>query len=138
MLGGIRIYTSDVVWRQILGDLGATVVDLPADSDVDFDTIKLNDKISGIELKAKILGAMDNTGIMKKIFGHDMILPPAQEKIIARLYNGGANMAELKVALGYDACVATHAVDTAIYQLRKTFGHQFIINNGGIYTIGKL
>ena len=34
--------------------------------------------------------------------------------------------------------MTTHAVDTAIYQLRKNYGKDFIQNKNGVYIIGKL
>ena len=40
MLSGIRIYASDNIWRQILADLGATVLDVPSAGSIDFDDLK--------------------------------------------------------------------------------------------------
>jgi hypothetical protein len=60
-------------------------------------------------------------------------------QIVVQLYkSGGIDAAGLKSALGYSADTATHTIDTAIYQLRKMFGHDFIINENGVYRIGKL
>lgn len=139
MLKGVRIYTSDTLWRQILGDLGATVLDAPTAADVNFDAIDVPDKVTPIQLKALILGAVDNTGIIKRLVGDDVTLPRMQAQIVAALYKtGGMSATEIKTALGYLPNTATHTVDTAIYRLRRTFGRDFIINDGGIYRLGKL
>lgn len=139
MLHGVRIYTSDILWRQILGDLGATVLDAPTASDVNLDNLDVPDKITPMQLKALILDAVDNSGIVERIVGGAIALPRMQEQIIALLYKtGGMRTADIKAALGFAPDVATHTVDTAIYQLRRTFGRDFIINDRGIYRLGKL
>lgn len=139
MLRGVRIYTSDTLWRQILGDLGATVLDAPTASDVNFDTIDVPEKITPIQLKSLILSAVDNSSIINRILGDGVNLPRMQEQIVALLYKtGGMRAVEIKAALGYSPSAATHTVDTAIYQLRRTFGRDFIVNDGGIYRLGKL
>ncbi len=139
MLSGIRIYSSDALWRQILGDLNATVLDGPDVADVNLDTLSLKLPISVVELKAAILGATDNSNIICNIFGREIPLPRLQRQIIVLLYKtGGMSIADLKNALGYSPNTTTHTVDTAIYQLRKTYGHNFILNKNGIYSIGQL
>lgn len=139
MLNGVRIYTSDMMWRQILGDLGATVLDAPSASDVNFDNIDIPEKITPIQLKSLILNAVDNSSIISRVLGADVTLPRMQGQIVALLYKtGGMRAADIKAALGYSPNATTHTVDTAIYQLRRTFGRDFIVNDGGIYRLGKL
>ena len=41
MLTGLRIYTSDQIWRQILTDLNATVVDAPSATDLNMDDMDI-------------------------------------------------------------------------------------------------
>ncbi len=139
MLSGIRIYTADSVWRQILGDLGATVLSAPSVADVNFDELGIAGALTPIELKSLILKASDNTHIIADVLGEKVVLPRLQSQIIACLYkSGGMTALDLKQALGYAPDVSTHTVDTAIYQLRRTYGHDLIQNNNGVYTIGKL
>ena len=47
-------------------------------------------------------------------------------------------MRELKLAVGLSPDITTHSVENAIYQLRKTFGHDFILNENGGYKIGRI
>ncbi len=139
MLKGIGIYTSDTLWRQILGDLGATILDAPNASDVNFDLLNIPKNVTVMELKSIILGIVDNTDIIRKIFGTNVLLPRIQEQIVTLLYKtGGMRSADIKNALGYSPSAATHTVDTAIYQLRRIYGRDFIINDNGIYRLGKL
>jgi len=139
MLNGIRIYASDALWRQILGDLGATVLDAPTATDINFDTINVPTGISPMQLKSLILGAVDNNAIISRLLGVNASLPRMQARIVSLLYKtGGMRTAEIKDALGYSPQAATHAVDTAIYQLRRMFGHDFIVNDNGVYRLGKL
>ncbi|MDE5615420.1 MAG: helix-turn-helix domain-containing protein [Alphaproteobacteria bacterium] len=139
MLKGVRIYTSDVLWRQILGDFGAILLDAPTATDINFDTIDVPEKITPIQLKALILGAVDNSGIIARLLGPGTTLPRMQGRVVALLYkSGGMRAAEIKDALGYSPNAATHTVDTAIYQLRRMFGRNFIINDHGVYRLGKL
>ncbi len=139
MLRGIRIYTSDDAWRQILTDLGATVLDTPDASGIQFDSLGIEMPISGLGLKSAILGANDSGHILKKIFGTAPKLPHLQSQIIVLLYKtGGMGNDELKSALGYAPGIATHTIDNAIYQLRRKYGHEFIKNENGVYKIGKL
>lgn len=139
MLSGIRIYTSDSVWRQILGDFGATVLDAPTPMDINFDKFDIKKTINPIELKSLILKATDLNNDLITVFGKKVSLPRLQAQIVVWLYKtGGMTTAELKNALGYAPDAATHTVETAIYQLRRTYGHEFIKNNDGVYSIGKL
>ena len=139
MLSGIRIYTSDIVWRQILGDLGACILDVPSSTSINFDDLEISDVLSPLELKSILLDVSDNGAILAKIFGKNVVLPRVQAEILVCLYKtGGMTVAQLKNALGYAPDVSTHTVDTAIYQLRHTYGREFIQNNNGVYSIGKL
>ena len=139
MLEGIKIYTSDTYWNHILTDLGADVVDSPKIADVIFDDADVNTPISVSDLKKIILDCADNNEIIQKIFGKNVVLPLLQHKIVVLLYkNPNLTMAELKNALGFLPSVATHVVENAVYQLRKVYGHDFIINNNGKYKIGKI
>jgi len=139
MLKDIRIYTSDEVWRQILKDLGATVVDAAGPADINFDGLDVNGPISPMELKSIILDAQDSTEIIKKVLGDNVAMPSMHAKIISLLYKtGGMRAVEIKDALGYSPNAATHTVDTAIYQMRRAYGHDFIVNDNGVYRLGKL
>lgn len=137
MLDSIKIYTSDVYWNHIFRNLGADVVDSPNFADVIFDDIDVAAPVSSAELKNIILSGIDK--IIQKIFGQDVVLSQLQRKIVILLYkNPNINMADLKSALGVLPGVTTHAVENAIYQLRKNYGHDFIINNDGKYKIGQI
>lgn len=139
MLGGIRIYSSDPIWRHILNELGARVSDVPAMGDVNFDEMDIRPPLTVMELQSIILGATDNSHIIKSIFGRDVRLPRLQMQIVILLHKtGGMSGADLRSALGYAPDVSTHAVDTAIYQLRRTFGRDFIQNKNGVYKIGAI
>lgn len=139
MLNGIKIFTADAVWRQILGEMGATIVDNTNGAFVDFDKLTIQTPASIIDIKAAILQAMDYTNIIKRHCGTNVTLPPVQARIIMALdKSDGLSAADLRTAIGYEPNITTHVVDNAIYQLRKTFGHKFIINENGIYKIGKL
>ena len=135
MFNGITFWTDDKVWRGILTDLGAEFS--PRDTaDVIF---KSNKKFSPAELNAEILHLADmhESEIIKKICG-DVQLSGAQKKIIMILYKFGKNgidVSALQQQLGYAPGAATNAVGTAIYQLRKIFGKDFIKNEGGKYKL---
>ena len=135
----IRIYTSDKYWHQIFSDLGLIVVDSPNLADVVFDDIDVETPISIMNLQTLILNHVDNADIIHKIFGKDVVLSNLQRKLIVFLYkNPDITMRELKIALGVSPDITTHSVETAIYQLRKKYGHNFIINTNGKYKIGQL
>lgn len=139
MLSGIRIYTSDIIWRQILADLGACVLDSPSVTDINLDNIEISDALSVLELKSLLLDLSDNSTILTQIFGKNVVLPRIQAKILVCLYKtGGMTAVQLKDALGYASDASTHTVDTAIYQLRRIYGREFIQNNNGVYSLGKL
>ena len=139
MLTGIRIYTSDTIWRQILGDLGAIVLEAPNSMDIDFDSLEITAPIGPLELKSRLLTANDTGKTLRLIFGKDVSLPRLQAQILVVLRKtGGMTAGELKHALGYAPDVATHTIDNAIYQLRRTYGRGFILNTNGVYSIGKL
>ena len=137
MLSGIRVFTSACVWRQILADLNATVLDAPGAMDLNLDTLELNNPVSPMELKALLLSACDNSRLLNEFFGAPTFLPYIQGKIVVALYkSGGMTATELKSTLGYAADATTHTVDTAIYQLRRKFGREFITINNGVYKLG--
>ncbi|MCQ2599690.1 MAG: DUF3124 domain-containing protein [Alphaproteobacteria bacterium] len=139
MFDGIRIFSSDVFWRQILVDLGAVVLDVPNTADVNMDVLDIPRPVDIMDLQIAVLNAMDRSKIIRKIFGRPVSLSPMQEQIIAILdKSGGVGANDLKVALGYSPDASTHAVDTAIYQLRHKYGRDFILQNDGIYTIGRI
>ena len=139
MLKGIRVYSADAVWRNILRDLGATVLDAPTSGDIVLDSLNISMPVSMLELKAALLDAADNSKIIRNLFGTNVRMSALHARIIVQLYkSGGMSAGELKTALGYSADAATHTVDTAIYQLRKLYGHDFIVNENGVYRIGKL
>ena len=139
MLKGVRIYVSDTIWRQILTDFGATVLDAPNSTDINFDNLEIHGVLSPFELKSLILGANDEGRILRTVFGSDTALPRIQAQIVVALYkSGGMTGNELKTALGYAPNVTTHTIETAIYQLRRAFGRTFIQNTNGVYRLGKL
>lgn len=139
MLSGIRVFSSDSVWRQILTDLNATVLDVPNPTDLNLDEIDICTPLSPIELKAVLLVACDNSRLLNEFFGEAVSLPYIQGKVVVALYkSGGMTASELKSALGYAADTATHTVDTAIYQLRRRFGRDFIVNHNGVYKFGRI
>ena len=139
MMEKIKIYTSDTYWKRILMDLGACVVDSSDVADVIFDDINFNAPISVDELQNIILSVFNNNDIIRDVFGRDVVLPELQRKIIVALYkNPNIQISELKMAVGLSPDITTHSVENAIYQLRKTYGHDFIINENGGYKIGRI
>ncbi len=139
MLGGTKIYTSDKYWNQIFTDLGAVIVDVPNAADVVFDDIKITTPVSVMDLQNIICDCINNTDIIYRVFGKYVVLPALQHKIIVLLSkNPNMTMSELKTALGVLPNVASHAVENAIYQLRKVYGHNIIQNVNGKYKIGSI
>jgi len=139
MLNGVRVYSADSFWRNILSDLGATVLDAPNSIDLNFDSLNIVMPISPMQLKATLIDVSDYSNIIHKVFSAPVRLSNLHTQIVVHLYkSGGMTADELKSALGYSSNTTTHAVDTAIYQLRKLYGHEFIINDGGVYKLGKL
>ena len=139
MLNNAKIYTSDKYWNQIFSDLGAVVVDTPNVADVVFDDVNITTPVSVMDLQNIICDYINNTDIICNVFGKYVVLPALQHKIVVLLYkNPNMTMSELKNALGVLPDVATHAVENAIYQLRKVYGHDIIQNNDGKYKIGSV
>ncbi len=140
MLEGIKIYSSDETWLQILSELGADVSLIPNPTYLDFDSLDIKTPATPIVIKTAIQSAIDgNIQLLRDILGRNVQLPYIQAQIVIMLYkSGGMSAADLRKALGYSPNATTHAVDTAIYQLRKTFGRKFIININGVYKIGEL
>ncbi len=139
MFNGIRLFTTDPTWRQILGDLNATVTDAPGVGVLDFDKLGIKLPINITDLRATVLGAMDFSHLVTDIVGKNITLSPIQERIVALLYqSGGMSVADIKIALGYSPDVTTHVVETAIYALRKICGHDFIQNTDGVYKLGRV
>lgn len=139
MLSGLWIFSSDPVWQRIVTELGATVTADSVLCDVNLDELNLKLPISPVGLKAAIIAEMDNTKIIDSIFGRHVSLSPIQTRIVMLLYkSGGMSAGDLKVALGYATDATTHSVETAIYGLRKLYGHDFIKNTNGIFTLGRI
>jgi hypothetical protein len=137
MLSGIRIFSDDKYWNQILSDFNATLVTNPSMADVKLDDLKLNLPVSPMDLKTTIIAALDNTKILNAVFGRPVQLSDTQTQIVVRLYKNGAMTSDdLKMAMGYAPNANTHAVETAIYGLRKLFGHEFIKNDNGVFSLG--
>lgn len=139
MLTGVRIFSSDIIWRQILNDFGAIVLDAPDVTAVNFDDLAITSRVTPLELKSEILNATDNRSILFQVFGQNVFLPKIQSQIVVLLYKtGGMTASQLRNVLGYAPDATTHTVDTAIYQLRKLYGRGFIRNTNGVYRLGKL
>ena len=139
MAENIKIYATDRFWQHILTDIGVVVVDMPNVADIVFDDINIPAPISISELKSVIFNRMNNQDIIKDIFGRYIVLPILQHKVIVALYkNPNISINELKELLGVLPDVTTHTVENAIYQLRKNYGHDFIINTKGKYKIGHI
>ena len=139
MLGNVKIYTSDKYWNHILADLGACLVETPDVADVIFDELSINAPISVDDLQSLVVSQFNNNDIVANVFGRDVALPALQRKIIVALYKKpNIQMRELKLAVGLSPDITTHSVENAIYQLRKTFGHDFILNEKGGYKIGRI
>lgn len=139
MLENIKVYTSDKYWNHIFSDLGVTLVDSPNLADVNFDDIELNEPISVDDLQSLILEYFEQSDIMRNVFGRDVILPKLQHKIIVVLYNHpNITMHELKDLIGVLPDMTTHAVENAVYQLRKVYGYDIIQNIDGRYKIGRV
>lgn len=139
MLGNVKIYTSDKYWNHILADLGACLVETPDVADVIFDELSINAPISVDDLQSLVVSQFNNNDIIANVFGRDVALPALQRKIIVALYKKpNIQMRELKLAVGLSPDITTHSVENAIYQLRKTFGHDFILNEKGGYKIGRI
>lgn len=120
-------------------DLGANTVDTPNVADVVFDNDSIDGPISVDELRNLILTQFNSNDIIYSIFGQEVILSDLQRKIVIALYKKpNIQMRELKSAVGVMTGMTTHSVENAIYQLRKKFGHDFILNQNGGYRIGRI
>lgn len=139
MLKDIRIFSADKIWRKILADFDAVVPDSSDTADINLDDLELVLPVSALNLKTAILEGLDKTEVLQKIFGKPVNLSELQTKIVVWLYKSGEMSAvDLKNVSGYSPDMATHAIDTAIYQLRKIYGRDFIQNKDGKYRLGKL
>jgi hypothetical protein len=139
MLENIKVYTSDAIWNHILSDLGVVIVDSLNLADVNFDDIEINAPVSIEELQSLILAQFENKDIMNAVFGKDVVLPKLAHKIIVVLYkHPNITMRELKDMIGVLPDLTTHAVENAVYQLRKTYGCDIIQNIDGKYKIGRV
>ena len=139
MAENIKIYATDLCWQHILADLGVVLVESPNVADVVFDDLNIPEPVSLSHLKSIIFDSLDNRDIIKSIFGQFVMLPVLQRKIVVLLYkNPDISINELKELLGVLPNVTTHTVENAIYQLRKNYGHDFIINAKGKYKIGHI
>lgn len=139
MFSAFKVYSSDPVWRQILSELNADVVDAPTNADINLDVMDFHMPIDIVELKRHMVSVNAYDKVIRTVFGRDVHLSRLGAGIVVNLYkSGGMSGADLRRALGYNNDTTTHTIDTAIYQLRKIYGRDFIINDGGIYKIGKL
>ena len=139
MFKDIKIYASDKYWQHIFANLGAVITDSKNTADVVFDDIDINAPISVADLQSIIFNCSNNQDIITNIFGHYVILPKLQHKILVALYkNPNISMQKLKELLGVLPDVTTHTVENAVYQLRKNYGHDFIQNTDGKYKIGRI
>ena len=139
MLGDIKIYSSDKFWNQIFTDLGISVAENADVADVIFDDIDIKMPISVIDLKNAVFTYLDNSDVVRSVFGANILLPVLQHKIIITLSKKpDITMAELKLLIGLSPDITTHTVENAIYQLRKKYGHDIILNINGKYRIGQL
>lgn len=137
MAENIKIYATDEYWRHIFADIGVTVTDSPKTADAIFDPSDVDLPVSIPQLKSIIFNLMDNHDIIHDVFGEYVVLPGLQHKIVIALYkNPNISINELKEIVGVLPNMTTHTVENAIYQLRKTYGHDFIQNTKGKYQIG--
>ncbi len=139
MAENIKIYATDKYWQHIFADLGAVLVESPNVADVVFDDIDVAKPVSISRLKSIVFDSLDNRDIIKSVFGRYVVLPTLQHKIVILLYkNPDISINKLKELLGFLPNITTHTVENAIYQMRKNYGHDFIINAKGKYKIGHI
>lgn len=139
MLTGIRVFASDLVWQDILKQMNATMVDDPSLADANLDNMQIDVPVTPMQLKSLIISESDNSKVLNTVFGRPVRLSALQTQIVVKLFKSGGMSAEkLKVALGYAQNTKTHAVDTAIYGLRKLYGRNFIKNDNGVFKLGEL
>ncbi|MCL2017255.1 MAG: hypothetical protein FWG80_00565 [Alphaproteobacteria bacterium] len=139
MLTGITFWTDDEIWRGILTDLGASFVASDA-ADLIFNPKEYAGVMNLLELKSKIMADIDTllTRAVHRTKGKNPNLSRYQAKIITLLERaGGAGVRAdtLRAAMGYSPGVNTRALDTAIYNLRKIFGTDFIKTENGKYKL---
>ncbi len=138
MIDGIRIFTTDQVWQGIIKNLGGIIVADKNMADVNLDAMKVKQPISMIELKSQILqtAAQNQKKIILKVFGCDVALSDLQMRIVVLLARAGSiSSANMKSVLGIAPDATTHAIDTAIYNLRRVFGRDFIKLKNGRYEL---
>lgn len=139
MFENIRVFTSDTYWKQILTDIGFDIVDDVKGADVDFDGLNIPANINLMDLRQIILSESNYDTVINKIFHKDVVLSKLQKKILNALYKyGELDITTLKQYVGIDSSIVTHTVETAIYKLRKTYGHDLIYNIEGKYKLGHL
>ena len=140
MTDAIKFWTKDKIWAGILTDMGFVAADAPQDAD--FVWAPPHGPLTAIDLRGEILRQIDAARIadLCRIFGDRAdTVGGVQEKIALFLHRrGGLTIRQMNEFLGYSADTKTHTVDTAIYQLRRAFGPDFILCNNGVYTLGKL
>jgi len=139
MLNGITFYTDDEIWQGMLSDLGAACVPRCI-ADLVWEPDPAAAPVSPLELESKIMAWIDMSrkSAVQRVCGSDANLSPLLSKIITLLDRAGAagiGAADLRLALGYSPDATSHALDTAIHTLRKTFGQGFIITENGKYKL---
>ena len=140
MLSGIAFWTDDNIWIGILTDLGGVYVDKNI-ADLIFIPSKYPAKINPSVLKSRIMSDIDKSFLdaaLRVCRDKSSMLSRPQIKIIALLERsglGGISGEDLRAAMGYSADAATHALDTAIYNIRKIMGSDFIKTNNGKYEL---
>lgn len=138
MLDSVSIFTTDKVWKNILENFGARIVADKNLADVDFDALDFTTPIGGDELKAKILDVAEKNQkkIINSVFGRPVAIPQLQMQIIVLLARtGGMSAADIKKVIGFAPDATTHAIDTAIYNLRRVYGRDFIKLKNGRYEL---
>ena len=106
---------------------------------LNLDKLNLEPSISIDNLKSAIIAEVDGAKITDTVFGKQVSLSATQEQIVTLLYkSGGMSANDLKSALGYAPDTTTHSVETAIYELRKLYGRDFIKNINGIFILGRI
>ena len=144
MLNGTSFYTDDIVWAGILSDLGATAVARDV-ADIVFVAPPAT-PLSALDLKSYILAEIDAeranaTGGFASRRTRPHAPTDSQKKIITLLTRAGTagiDANDLAAAHGIAPDANSHAMDTMIYNIRKSFGADFIKTAGGRYYIGKV
>ncbi len=127
MLCDIKFWTNDAVWSRILSDLGALRVNEKSSADLIF--TQPSKKLNLVELQSFILENIqkNENKILERIAGENYKeLTGSMRKLIIDLSRG-------PVA----PYTNSHSLDTTVYNLRKIFGRDFIINEDGKYKLGK-